>query len=69
MLFYDLQTLEIFDHSLFEVCFILAPKKENHLIPRYEIILLFLFLSIFYSSPSSLTFCTACILVVTPSFL
>lgn len=67
MLFYDLQTLEICDHSLFEVCFILAPKKENHLILRYEVILLFSLY--FYKIPSSLIFCTACILVVTPSFL
>lgn len=67
MLIYDLQTIEICDHSLFEVCFILALKRENHLILRYEIILPFSLL--FYNIPSSLTFCTACILVVTPSFL
>ena len=41
--------------------YILASKKENHLIPRYEIILFFI--SIYcvsiYKIPLSFAFCTA----------
>ena len=51
---------------------ILAPKKENRLIPEYERILLFsaiFYYSVFYRMPLSFAFCTAWIRVVTPSFL
>ena len=55
---------------------ILAPKKENRLIPEYERILLFsvifcctAFCCRNYRIPLSFAFCTAWIRVVTPSFL
>ena len=55
MLFCDLQIIET-NIVLFEVFFILALKKENHLMPKYEIILFFFVL---YIIPDSLIFCTA----------